>query len=79
MKFRTLLLASAVSVSWAAPAFATDPSIAADAKAFGTRASAQSVDISPSGSKLVMIDPGAGKSSIVSIVDVASGAVTPIL
>ena len=79
MKSRMLLLASAVSLSWAVPAFATDPTIVADARAFGTRASAQSVDISPSGNELVMIDPGPGKSSILSIVDVASGNVKPIL
>jgi dipeptidyl aminopeptidase/acylaminoacyl peptidase len=79
MKLQVLLVASAISLCWTAPAAAADPAIAADAKAFGTRASAEAVDISPSGNKLVMIDPGPGKSSIVSIVDVASGQVKPIL
>jgi len=79
MNFRTLLLASAISVGWAVPAVAADPAIVADAKAFGTRASAQGVDISPSGKKLLMIDPGPGKSSILSIVDVATGEAKPIL
>jgi hypothetical protein len=79
MKLRLVLLASAISVCSTAPVWAADPAITADAKAFGTRASAQMVDISPSGSKVLMIDPGPGKSSILSIVDVASGGVKPIL
>ena len=51
----------------------------ADAKAFGTRQSVESVDISPSGKRILVVDPGPGKSSVLSIVDVASGVVKPIL
>ena len=79
MSLKVTLLASAISLCIAVPARAADPAIAADARAFGTRASAQAVDISPSGNKLLMVDPGPGKTSVLSIVDVASGNVQPIL
>src|SRR3982750_2529306 len=79
MKFCTLLVASAIGLSWTVSVSAADPTIAADATAFGTRASAQQVDISPDGNKLLMIDPGPGKSSILSIVEVSSGNDKPIL
>src|SRR4051794_38768225 len=79
MKLGTLPLAWAMGLLCAAPAFAADAGIAGDAKAFGTRASADSVDISPDGKHLLMIDPGPGRTSILSIVDVATGAVRPIL
>lgn len=79
MNFRTLLLASAISLGWAVPASAADPAIVADAKAFGTRESADAVDISPNGQKILTLDPGPGKSSILTIVDVPTGNQTPIL
>jgi acetyl esterase/lipase len=79
MRFVTLLAASAAGLCVSSPLVAADPSLIADAKAFGTRQSVESVDISPSGKRILVIDPGPGKSSVLSIVDVASGAVKPIL
>lgn len=78
MKLRTALLACA-SLFVAAPAFSQDTGLIADAKAFGTRPSADGVDISPSGRELLTIDPGLGKSSILTIVDLKTGAQKPIL
>ncbi len=79
MRFHVLLAASAVGLFVSVPLEAADPSLIADAKAFGTRQSIESVDISPSGKRILVIDPGPGKSSILSIIDVASGESRPIL
>jgi dipeptidyl aminopeptidase/acylaminoacyl peptidase len=78
MNVRIALLASA-GLFVASPAFSQDAGLVGDAKAFGTRASAEGVDISPGGTKLLTIDPGPGKSSILTIVDMASGSQRPIL
>jgi dienelactone hydrolase len=78
MRLRLGLLASA-SLFVAAPVFGADASLIADAKAFGTRPSAQSVDISPSGKEVLTIDPGKGPLSILTVVDLASGAQRSIL
>ena len=79
MRFRTLLAASAAGLCLSPPLLAADSSLSADAKAFGTRQSVESVDISPSGKRLLVVDPGPGKSSILSVIDVASGETKPIL
>lgn len=74
MKLSVSLLALASGLSCVSVAAqAADPQLARDAAAFGTRESAWSVDISPDGQKLLMIDAGPGKSSAVTVVDVASG------
>jgi dienelactone hydrolase len=78
VNLRLGLLASA-SLFVAAPAIGADASLAADAKAFGTRPSAQSVDISPSGKEVLTIDPGKGRLSILTVVDLASGAQRSVL
>lgn len=64
MRFVALLAAGAAGLCVTSPSFAADPSLIADAKAFGTRQSVESVDISPSGKRILMVDPGPGKSSI---------------
>ncbi|MFL6760326.1 alpha/beta hydrolase family protein [Sphingomonas sp.] len=74
-----LLIASAIWLSVAAPLRAADPQLIADAKAFGRRPSAQSVDISPSGRQVLTIDPGPGKSSILTIIDTSTGKERAIL
>ncbi len=79
MRSKILLAASAAGLCVSAPLTAADPSLIADAKAFGTRQSIESVDISPSGKRLLVVDPGPGKSSILSVIDVASGESRPIL
>jgi dipeptidyl aminopeptidase/acylaminoacyl peptidase len=74
MKFPFSLLASAIGLSFLSSiAHSADPGLVADASAFGARQSVWSVDISPSGQKLLMIDAGPGKTSAVTVVDVASG------
>ena len=50
-----------------------------DAKLFGTRDTVQWMDISPSGTKLVAVVSGAGRQSIVKIVDVATKVAKPII
>jgi len=61
-----LMAASSLS---AAPA-----PLAADAKAFGTRPSAEQVAISPSGDKVVMLVSGPGSSTAVKVFDLRTGA-----
>ena len=79
MKFRVTLLASAIVLSClAGAAHAADPAIAADAKAFGTREFLRDVDISPSGSKVVMLNSAAGAATTANIIDVATGKITRI-
>ena len=78
MKCRALLLASASGLfALAQPANAGD--LASDAKAFGTRDTVQSMDISPSGTELVAVVSGLGRQSVVKIVDVATKAAHPII
>jgi dienelactone hydrolase len=76
--FKPVLLFTA-AVAAASVAHAQAHSLAEDAKTFGARETFQSLDISPDGSKLLYIGAAAGKASLLSIVDVASGAVSPIL
>ncbi|MFL6750490.1 MAG: alpha/beta hydrolase family protein [Sphingomicrobium sp.] len=47
--------------------------LADDAKAFGMRENAWSVDISPSGSKIVYLSAGSGRTTLAKVVDVATG------
>ena len=79
MRLKILLAATAAGLCVSAPLFAADQSLVADAKAFGTRQSVESVDISPSGKRLLVIDPGPGESSILSVIEVESGQSRPIL
>lgn len=54
-------------------ALAADPALTADATAFGAREAAQNLDLSPSGTKVVMIEPGPGASSRAKVFDLATG------
>ena len=78
MKLRGLLVASAAGLFNLAQA-ANAGELALDAKAFGTRDTVQSMDISPSGTELVAVVSGPGRQSVVKIVDVATKAAHPII
>lgn len=45
-----------------------------DAKAFGSREAASSLDLSPSGSKVVMLSPGPGHATLIKLVDLTTGS-----
>ena len=66
------LLAGAAGLALSASALAAANSLAADAKAFGARESIRSVEISPSGRKLLFIAAGPGRTSILQYVDLAT-------
>ena len=73
-------LAAGVSLlSLSAAAQAADASLAADAKAFGTREFVQMMDISPSGRSLLELVSGPGRTSVLRIVDTATGNATPVV
>ena len=76
MKLRRLTagcLLSASTMMMAPIAIAADAALTADAIAFGAREAAQNMDLSPSGSKVVMIEPGPGASSRAKVFDLATG------
>jgi len=50
-----------------------------DAKAFGTRETVQSMDISPSGKLLLAVVSGAGRTSVLKIMDAATKEAHPII
>lgn len=52
--------------------------LAEDAKAFGSREYLRTMDISPSGQRLVMLVSGPGASTIVEMVDIVSGKISRI-
>jgi dipeptidyl aminopeptidase/acylaminoacyl peptidase len=80
MRVRLLSAVSAVALSCvAAPASASDPSLAADARAFGARDAAFSVDLSPSGKRLALLIPGPGKATVLRIIDLTTVAVTNVI
>lgn len=66
----TLLASTALG---AQAACAADAVLTADATAFGAREAAQNLDLSPSGTKVVMIEPGPGASSRAKVFDLATG------
>jgi dipeptidyl aminopeptidase/acylaminoacyl peptidase len=67
---RAALLAGASLASAAEPAH----SLADDAKAFGARPNVRSVAISPSGTKLLMINSVPGRASVLQVIDLATKA-----
>ncbi len=67
------LLAS--TPSWAAPT----TSLAQDAKTFGKRESARSVNVSPSGNRVVMLIGGPAGSTVVKVFDLTNGSSKAIL
>ena len=60
-------------------AAAPTTSLSQDAKVFGKRESAWSVEISPSGSKVVMLMGGPAGSTVVKVFDLATGGSKAIL
>jgi dipeptidyl aminopeptidase/acylaminoacyl peptidase len=72
MNLRGLLLASAIGLYFGAPAGAAAHSLAEDAKAFGTRESVRSVEVSPSGTKLLFIAAGPGAMSMLQYIDITT-------
>lgn len=80
MNLRAALVASAVASSClSAPAWATDPTLAADARAFGAREAAVSVDISPNGKRLEMLVPGPGRTTVLRVIDLPTAQVTNVI
>jgi dipeptidyl aminopeptidase/acylaminoacyl peptidase len=72
------LLAGAASIAVSSPVLASDRSLADDAKAFGARESVRSVEISPSGTKLLFIGAGPGRLSTLQYVDLTTKAAKTI-
>ncbi|WP_205478674.1 alpha/beta hydrolase family protein [Sphingomonas arenae] len=80
MRYRLSLAAGALLLAGHQPALgAPDASLAADAEAFGLRESAQSMSVSPSGNKVLLIAPGPKRSQLLQLVDMTSGQMSMIL
>src|SRR3546814_14743523 len=62
----------------ACPASAQQMSDADAATAFGKRESVLDASLSPDGSKIATVVPGPGQGTVLAVIDVASGASTPI-
>lgn len=71
------LLAGAASICVSAQVMA-QTSLADDARAFGARESIRSVEVSPSGNKLLFIGAGTGSTSVVQYLDLATKAVRTV-
>ena len=75
-----LLLATAVVAAWTGCAGAQGQStLEQDAIAFGDLGTAQSVDLSPDGTKVVYVGPGPGNVLLAYVADLASGTTRPVL
>lgn len=72
LKTRLASLASA-SLFVAAPGMAEDPSLAADAKAFGAREAVIAPDLSADGGRVIYVTPGPGRKSIAVVSNLDSG------
>ncbi|HUE78813.1 MAG TPA: S9 family peptidase [Sphingomicrobium sp.] len=70
---RTLFLSASALAFFTAAANAAP--LAEDAKAFGTREYLQTMDISPSGQKVVMLVSGPGATTVVEVADLQSGKI----
>jgi len=79
LHFLKLCIAAGLLSGTSAAAYAQLAPLADDAKAFGTRAIASHVAISPSGEKIVMLVAGVGASSSVKVFDLNTGATTNVL
>ena len=66
------LFAGTAAIAMSSAAFAADHSLVEDAKAFGARESVRSVEVSPSGSKLLFVGAGPGRLSTLQYVDLAA-------
>jgi dipeptidyl aminopeptidase/acylaminoacyl peptidase len=71
MNVRNLLLASAIGLSMATPAWSGD--LATDAKAFGARESVSAPDLSPDGSSVIYVTPGPGRKSVAVVGNLETG------
>src|SRR3954452_19925475 len=76
MRFRVLLIASAIGLSCVALPAAAQNSLAADAKAFGAREAVQAPDLSTDGSTVVYITPGPGRRSVAVVGNLDTGKFT---
>jgi pimeloyl-ACP methyl ester carboxylesterase len=72
------LLAAASSLAVSAAVQASEFSLDADAKAFGARERIRSVEISPSGKRLLFISAGPGRSSVLQHVELGTNSTKPI-
>src|SRR5687767_2360020 len=78
MRSKILLAASAAGLCVSAPLTAADPSLIADAKAFGAREAVQAPDLSPDGSTVLYITPGPGRRSIAVAGNLETGKFSPL-
>lgn len=79
MKVSIALLASAGSLFFVAPVAAADPSLIADAKAFGAREAVQPPDLSADGSSVVYITPAGGQKSVAVVGNLDTGKFTQMV
>ena len=78
MNVHIALLASA-SLFVAAPLYAQDAGLAADAKAFGAREAVIEPALSTDGTRVIYVTPGSGRKSIAVVGDLASGQFTQVV
>jgi dienelactone hydrolase len=74
-----LLLSVASALVLAAPAAAQQYNLADDAKAFGVRPAAFSVDLSPTGRRLALLVPGPGRSTVLRVIDLRTVTATNLI
>jgi len=75
-----LLLAAAAAVAWGSCAVAQGQStLEQDAVAFGDLGTAQSVDLSPDGTKVVYVGSGPGNILLAYVADLTTGTTRPVL
>lgn len=75
---RKSLLVAAAAVTWASGATA-QATLEQDAVAFGDLGTAQSIDLSPDGTKVVYVGPGPGNVQLAYVADLAAGTSKPVL
>lgn len=73
------VLAGAMLLASVAQAAFAQPSLEADAIAFGTRDAVANMDLSPDGTKAVYLGAGPGRTTIVYVADITAGSSKPIL
>ena len=74
------LLAAAAVAAWPGAATAqAQPTLEQDAVAFGTLGTAQSIDLSPDGTKVVYVGPGPGSVQLAYVADLTTGTSKPVL
>lgn len=73
MTIRVALLASAIGWLCAAAPAAAQPTLAADAKAFGARVSVAAPDLSRDGNSVIYLTPGPGRATVAVAGDLGTG------